>query len=271
VVFEARLAHLAVNDAVAVDGLPVPDVTNARDLGFREHTVAAAVPGWLPAGMRSWRTGSTRDADVQAWTDGRAWLKVRSTTAWTGGRLFGDVGDAVHRLDLANGVAYSSEDGNTIAIHATGVDLVVTGSVGPTELRRAAASLPVDGLPVPDSWDEAATASVGQLRAVLDVLVLPDDAGFAPPATRLDDGTATLVFAGPGDRGFVLTTRAGDALTPPLDADATGVVVRGLAGRWSPGRGELEWVAGGQLWSLRTSTIALAELVELANRLDHLR
>ncbi|HYD10801.1 MAG TPA: hypothetical protein VEA78_11930, partial [Acidimicrobiales bacterium] len=89
------------------------------------------------------------------------------------------------------------------------------------------------------------------------------DAGFA-------DATV-VVHGGPGDRGFTLASRAGATLSPPLDTDATGVVVRGVDGRWSPGRGELEWVEGGRLWTLRSTTLSLTELVALAADLVPLR
>ena len=268
VILDARLTNVVVNDARSVADLRPLALTGAQDDGFRDQTVDGPTPGWLPSGMEPWRSGRAGDISVQTWTDGRAWLKVRSTRSWRGTRVFGDIGSAVHTLHLANGTAYASENGSGIALHASGIDVIVTGSLAPTDLRRVAASLPVAGVEVPAGWDEAATTTVNELRRILDVLALPADAGFGAPAARLDGGTATLVFAGPGERGFVLATRPGRALTPPLDPDAVGVEVRGQAARWSPSRGELEWIEGGQLWSMRTATVGLAELVTLADRLE---
>ncbi|MCU1373518.1 MAG: hypothetical protein JWO68_804, partial [Actinomycetia bacterium] len=65
----------------------------------------------------------------------------------------------------------------------------------------------------------------------------------------------------------VLATRDGSTLSPPLDPDVVGVVVRGRTGRWSPRRGELEWVEGGRQWSLRSTTVGMAELVAVAHEL----
>src|SRR4029453_3278617 len=93
------------------------------------------------------RSGPT--VAVRTWTDGRAWVKVRATRDWPGGRLFGDLGQLGRPAGLGAGVAYWSEDGSRVAVHGEGVDLLVTGSVSGTDLARVAASLPVAGRPVP--------------------------------------------------------------------------------------------------------------------------
>lgn len=264
VVLDARLSNVAVNDAGAVDGIRAGE---APDAGFVEGPSDGPSPSWLPAGMQPWRSGHADDVAVDTWSDGRAWVKVRSTKSWRSNHLFGDLGRAVRPLRLGGGLAYAAEGGNAVALHGDGIDVVVTGSIGPAALRRIAASLGVTGLPVPDTWDEAATSTVDALAERLGLLVLPADAGFSPPAARVDGETATLVFVGPGERAFTLATRPGETLTPPLDPDAVGVVVRGHDARWSPVRGDLEWVESGQVWSLRTTTIGLAELVALADGL----
>ena len=265
VVLEAQLSDVVVNDARTVDGLVVPATTAGSS--YRDGTPAGPAPAWLPSGMAPWRAGTMDGVSIATWTDGRAWIKVRSTTGWDGSHLFGDVGRAVRPVRLGDGIGYAAEGGNAVAVHGDDVDVLVTGSVGPQVLRRVAASLGVTGRPVPPAWDEAATATVAEVAARVGVLVLPDDTGFAPPAARLDGDTATLVFTGTGERLLTLVTRPGAALTPPLDPDAVGVVVRGRSARWSPARGDLEWVDDGQVWSLRTTTIGLGELVGLADRL----
>lgn len=266
-VLEARFTNVIVNDARSVDGLAVPSAESRHDAGFRDGPSRGPTPAWLPDGMQPWRSGVHGDVAVATWTDGRAWVKVRSTTTWDRTHLFGDVGRAVRPVRLADGIAYAAEGGTAVAVHGEDVDVVVTGSVGPSALRRVAASLGVVGTALPDSWDEAATTTVDALAAQIDVLVLPDDIGFSAPAARVDGATATLVFVGPGERVLTLATRPGDALTPPVDPDAVGVLVRGHHARWSPAGGDLEWVEDRQVWSLRSATVALGELVDLADRL----
>jgi len=178
----------------------------------------------------------------------------------------------VREVPLGDGVGYVAEDGTAVAVHGAGMDLVVAGSIAPRDLRRVAASLGVVGLPVPRGWAEAATADLDDLaREVQGHLVLPAGAWPGPPAVRLDEHSAVIVYAGAGDRAVVLASRAGPRLSPPFDPDATGVVVRSRDGRWSPSRGELEWVEGGRLWTLRSHTVGLSELIALAAQLVPLR
>jgi hypothetical protein len=216
---------------------------------------------------------------VRTWSDGRAWLSVRSTEQWSGGRLFGDLGEVVRVVDLDGSVGYLSEDGATVGVHSDLVDVVITGSVDQERLIQVAASLGVDGLVVPEGWAEAATASADEAAAALGTLQLPEGLdGFGQPSFRIDGAVATptvrAAFAGPGERAFVLAQSAGDRLTPPLDtADVTavGVPVAGqvvVAGRYSPERGLLEWVDGGTVRSLGSSTIGLPELLAIADGLQ---
>jgi hypothetical protein len=102
---------------------------------------------------------------VRTWTDGRAWVKVRTTRNWPGGRLFGDLGALVRPVKLPGGTGYSSEDGARIGIHAQGMDVLVTGSLAAAALERVAGSLAVAGRPVPSSWAEAATATLDRALA----------------------------------------------------------------------------------------------------------
>lgn len=274
VVVEARLTRVAVNDARAVAGLVAPGGAGgagAADGGFRRGEPDVPRPSWLPPGMAPHASGTVGDIGVRTWTDGRAWVKLRATTSWRGTRLFGGLGTVVRAVPVGDGVGYVAEDGSAVALHGDGVDLVVTGSVDRADLRRIAGSLGVTGLPVPGGWAEHATADLDRLgRTVPGHLVVPPGAWPGPPAVRLDDRSAVLVYAGPGDRAVVLASRADPVLSPPFDPDATGVVVRGRDGRWSPSRGELEWVERGRLWTLRSTTVGLPELVALAARLEPL-
>ena len=283
VVLELTLARVSLDRPLEADAFPPPPAgARAEDAGFRDRGAgagglagfAAPAPGWLPAGFRAHRAGMAGEAPgptvaVRTWTDGRAWVKVRATRTWPGGRLFGDLGELVRPVGLGAGVAYRSEDGTRVAVHGQGLDLLVTGSVSEADLARVAASLPVAGRPVPAGWAEAATSTLPEATAADPGLRRPRDLrGFAPPAVRVDGRTVTLAYAGPGSRGFLLAQAPGDRLTPPLDSGPAGVRVRGADGRWSPGRGELEWVEQGRTISLRSSTLPLEELLAIAATLE---
>lgn len=281
-IVELRLHDIEVNpapsdpaDPSVVDGAPRDDEQSAGfDTGFTDGPVGLPAPEWLPAGMQHYRSGTIAtpkgpSVEVRTWTDGRAWVKVRATGGWTGERLFGGLGDAVHVLDLGDaGVGYADDGGDRIAIHTTHLDLVVTGSVPADVLQRIAAALPVVGEPVPATWPEAHTMAASQAGEALPGLLLPTATeGFGAPGISVREGIATSVYAGAGSRSFTLTQVPGGRLSPPVDPDTTGVEVRGTSARYAPGRGELEWVEDGSLLSLRSGTIGVGELLAIAESL----
>ena len=77
----------------------------------------------------------------------------------------------------------------------------------------------------------------------------------------------TEARSGPGDRAFTLTQWRSASLVPPTGGDEMGTEVRGTAGRYSPQRGELEWVESGLAVSLRSDTLGLTDLLDVARRL----
>lgn len=259
---------------------PAGDATQALDDGFRDRpaggdAVDVPTPSDLPAGFEPHRSGTAAApggpvVGVRSWTDGRAWLRVRATAAWDGPRLFGDLGPDVRIVDLGPaGRAYASADGRRVAIHGDGIDLAVGGSVDPATLRTVAASLGVTGRPVPEGWTDAASATLAEAAAAAPGLLVADDLpGFGAPAVTVAGGAVVQTYAGPGDRGFVLTRDAAPRLAPPSGPDATGVELRGTTGRYSQERGELEWVEGGASHSLRSPTLTLPELLAVAADLE---
>jgi hypothetical protein len=275
VLLEFELRGVVLNQSVGDSAFPAPPAAPVvRDLGFREGPVAGPSPARVPAGLQPHVSGvigasGAHPVTVRSWSDGRAWLTMRSTTAWMGGRLFGDLGDVVRQVRDPNGVLYLSEAGDAVALHGDGVDLVVSGTVGVVELLATARSTGVRGLPVPEGWAEA-PGSISDAAARLPGLLVPHSAGFAPPAVRVTDAV-TMFVAGPGARGFVLVQTPGDRLAPPFDADVVAVRVRGHAGRYTADRGQLEWVEGGRVIELRSTTLPLGELLAVARALQAAR
>jgi hypothetical protein len=172
-------------------------------------------------------------------------------------------------VDLgAAGTGYTSADGTRIALHGEDIDVVVTGTIGPSGLRRVASSLGLVGVAVPADWAEAPTSTLAEaIAAAPDLLVPTDLDGFEAPAVRVDGGEVALTYAGAGDRSFALVRGAATDLPPPLDPDVTAVEVRGQPGRWRAATGDLEWVEGGHVRSLRSATVALEELLAIADGL----
>lgn len=266
------LDDLVVDGALPADAFPPPPPNATRaDAGFDDAAEpdGAPVPADLPEGFTPGRDGRAGDVAVRTWSDGRAWLAVRATAGWAGTRLFGDVGTFVTPVDLgAGGVGYRSADGTRLAVHADGLDVVVVGSVGPDALRRVAASLGVVGVEVPAGWAEAATATLAEATAVAPDLLVPAGLdGFRGPAVRIDGEEVTLRYTGPGDRAFVVVRAPWEQVKPPLDPEVLAVPVRGLAGRWRPATGDVEWVEDGHARALRSATLPLAELLAIAEQL----
>lgn len=275
---EVRLHGLTLNDAVAAVEIPGAPAHGAlRRGGFvdAEPGALAPVPGWLPEGMETHRSGVTtvdedRRVGVRSWSDGRAWVRLRATRDWAGGRLFGDLPGVPRRVELTGGgVVYLAEGGRKLALHTAETDVVVEGTVPTEELLRIAASLDLTGSAVPTSWAEAATATLDEAAAELPGLLVPAGLeGFGRPGVRVEDDTVRLGYHGPGDRAFLLVQAPGTVVSPPVDDDVRGVGLRGTAARYTPARGELEWVEGGRTVSLRSRTLSLEELVAVAETLE---
>jgi len=258
-------------------GFPTPPrgVADA-DLGFVESTppdLEALTPGDLPVGMTMHRsgtvtTGSGTSSHVVSWSDGRSWLKLRWTRDWDLSRLFGDLGALVREAPAGPGVVYLNERGDRIGVHGEDLDVVLTGSLPTGALLDVAASLDVIGHQVPETWAESATATVDDARSMVDGFKLPTGLeGFEDPAIHVEPGVAIVAFAGPGNRGFLLTQDADGELAPPLEAKVRGVTVQGNEGRYTPERGLLEWVEGDLTVSLTSTTLSLEELIVIGESL----
>lgn len=254
-------------------GLPAAR-RRAADAGFVQGPMeAAAVPQWLPPGIVSQRRGRQGTTLISTWSDGRAWLRVAASPQWQGGRLFGDLGEVIRRVELpAAGTAYVSASGRGIGLHSSSLDVAVTGSFDEATLLRVADSLGLRGVAVPRSWRESSTATItAAAREMPGLLHANDIPGFAAPAVRIDSGVVTLAYAGAGAREFVVVQRTGDVLTPPFDAHVVGVRVRDHDGRYTPARGELEWVEQDRTVLIRSETLGLRELLAVADLLEPAR
>ena len=277
---------VSVDDATVGAGVaserlqPAPDGGVRRDAGFlgggdgdgSDGIRIEVDPASLPDGLEPSTTGvvgadTDRPVAIQTWAGGRGWVKVASTTGWDGTRLFGDLGSPVRRRALADGsIVYASLDGTRQAVHTDGIDVVVTGSVDEAALVRVVEGLDVAGEAVPGDWDEAATETLGSAADLLPGLLVPAaGSGFEDAAVRADGNVVTQGYAGAGGRGFVVVEAPGERLPPPLDMDVAGVVVRGVDGRYSAARGELEWVEADRVHRIASSTLTRAELVAVAD------
>ena len=265
-VLTLELAQVRTNDGVPADRFDVPQPSAADVDGRFRNGPAADVPtpGWLPEGLTPHRRGAQANSQIASWSDGRSWLRIAVTDNWQGDRLYGDLGDVVRPVTLDQvGRVYVGQA--AIGIHGDGFDLAITGSFDEATLLRVADGLDVAGLPAPRHWRDHASVSAATLSTQFPNLLRPGDLpGFAPPAARVEGDTVTMALAGPGARSFVVVQRPGRSLSPPLDAHVIGVLVRERIGRFTPSRGELEWVENRHTVLLRSATLGLPELLDIA-------
>ena len=276
-ILEVAWSNVSVNGPTAMGSPTKPADAQEANSGFEDLTgqpdgLLATIH--LPDGMTLHRSGVVNTGGgpavwVSSWTDGRAWLKISWTTEWTGSRLFGGLGTLVRVASIDAGIVYLDERGERVAIHSRGVDFVITGSLSTDTLVEIAASLDIRGEAVPEDWSEAATATIQEAAGELENLLVPVGLDhFAAPAIRVESDLVVLSYAGPGNRAFLLTEAVDRDLSPPLEADVRGVTVRGLDGRYSPRRGQLEWVEGNLTVSLTSSALSMDELVAIAETME---
>lgn len=281
----------------------LPELEGARDHGFRRVPLSrlaaegggpAVIPNDL-AGLRPYRAGTfasggrPSDEILLSFSRGLAWLKLRQTRSWDQPHLFGDVGHLAAPVILpGGGVAYyepaTATLGRRLSIHAPGIDLYLEANLPRPALLRIAGSIPVEGMEIPEGWREVrwrgGTLRLhvpldGAKREVPSLRVPSPDAlpaGYRLSTVHLveqDGRTGAAVYFrrlgaeldGVGIRYFQVE---GDRLAPPLDPDVQRVRVDEVIGRYSPGRGELEWVEDGVYRSVTAPTLDLSMLLEVA-------
>jgi Putative zinc-finger len=276
----------------------IPAVAGAEDQGARPVRLAQVEreTGFEPvapasvAGLDLYRVVLPREeagGAVVAYADGLAFLTLGETRTWMGDAPFGPVGVQAEEIELSGGgIAYyepaSAEHGRRLSIHAAGTDLFLESNLSRDELLEAAASLPVEGLPMPEAWRVR-----GSGGAVVERVTLAQARDAAPFAVALPASlpqgfglaSVELVDAGHGVGVTVyLRDRDGDAgigtirlhlepatsLPPASSANQSGVDIGGTPGRYTPDRSQLEWVDGGLYRSLDAPGLSLQGLLAVA-------
>jgi hypothetical protein len=259
------LANLVVGEGV-ID-LTLPDDVPSR--GFVDGEASVAEPQ-LPAGFETHRRGHRLLADgglveTASWSDGRSWVMVEATRDWDEPRLFGLSLPFVDPVDLGDGsVGYLSPAGDAVAIHAESEEILVTGSVSSGSLVEMAASLGVRGLEVPSTWLEASTVTVADLP---DGTLVPVVTGWSLLGRIEEEGT-TLLLTGGGARSVIVTQTPGTQLDPPTGPDFSEVDIRGISARHDLSSSTLEWVEEGVVVRMKSNTVGIEELGELAEAME---
>jgi len=268
-ILEMEVTALRLAPPVA-DGFAPPAGTVAGDAGFRPGPtgldLAPAVPDGFTLGRVGRIDGPTPTA-VWSWSDGRAWIRLQATDAWSGARLFGDLGPLVRPVRVGAVDAFVSPDGRQVGWHGDDLDLVVDGSVGTDTLLAVAAATGVPSVALPTAWPEVRSASPAVIRRSVPGALSLDVDGFEAPAGRVDGPTAVQFTAGAGDRRLLLAQTPGGRIAQPTEQVYESVRVRGVDARYAPGPNRLEWVESGLVVTLEGTGLDRAELLAMAEGL----
>jgi outer membrane lipoprotein-sorting protein len=280
----------------------VPSTRRPEDQGARGILLEQAEreAGFEPVapseldGLDLYRVVIPRTSDagetIVTYADGLSFLKVGETRSWSADAPFGAVDVRAEEVALeGGGFAYYEPAalglGRRLSIHAAGTDLYLETNLPRERLLAVAASLPVTGLPMPESWRLRETGgatvervSLDQARATAPFEIGPPERlppGFTLASVELvrvsGEVGVTLYFrdaevdAGAGTIRLHLET--GSELPPASSARQSAIQVRGGEGRWTPERSQLEWVEDGVYRSLDTLEapgLALEDLLAIA-------
>jgi outer membrane lipoprotein-sorting protein len=276
----------------------IPHAPSATDEGARTATIAdirsaVAFSPVAPSqvdGLPLYRAvlpENERDDAVLTYSSGLSWLKLGETRVSTGERFFGPVGVHAEQVQVDGvGTVYyepaSDRHGRRLAIHtADGRDLYLETNLSREQLLGAAASLGVRAAPLPAPWltntsrlgtTRRVTLDEAEAAAAFPLLVpatLPDGYTLASVETVTVESSASVNMYFQQEDAFDggplrLHEEAADALPPASAPRQYSVTVRGVDGRWTPDRNQLEWVEQGVYYSLDGSGLELGELLHVA-------
>jgi outer membrane lipoprotein-sorting protein len=269
----------------------VPLASFPRRVGYLPVTPSS--PGELKLSSAVVPPGDDPDAprSVLLYTDGIAYVRIGERPDWRGTTLFGPVDEAAQQVHLAGGgIAYYEPAGEglgrRLAIYASGTNIFLESNLPRSQLLALAASLPVRGEALPDAWrtltgsgisieQVAPEEALARSPVAVEVPTTPP-AGYVLASAKVEsdatveDGdviAVTFVFrqresdtaGGP----IVLHVQKGEVLPAASSADQTLVTFDGEGARWTPERGQLEWIAGSAYLSLQ-GDLGLTAMLELA-------
>ncbi|MGZ8636849.1 MAG: hypothetical protein ACXWX2_07735 [Actinomycetota bacterium] len=272
----------------------VPLASFPRRVGYLPVTPTS--PGELRLSSAVVPPGDDPDAprSVLLYTEGMAYVRIGERPDWTGTTLFGPVDEAAQQVNLAGGgVAYYEPAGEglgrRLAIHASGTNVFLESNLPRAQLLTLAASLPVKGEALPDAWRTVIGSGISveqvapeealarspiaiELPSTLPAGYVLASAQIASNATAGDGGVIAVSFVfrqretDTAGAPILLHVQRGGALPPASSARQTLVHLDGIQARWTPSRGQLEWIAGGAYLSLDGGP-GLPAMLDLASKI----
>jgi hypothetical protein len=190
---------------------------------------------------------------------------VEATDDWDESHLFGMSAPLVRQVELGNGsVGYLDPNGGKLAIRGLDTNVLVSGSVQEEVLIEAARSLGIRGLPTPDDWDQSSVVDIDHLPSGT---LIPDIEGWSILG-HVDGDQVSILMTGAGRRTVHITQTPGSRLDPPVGPDVSMVEIRGVTGRSNTAAASLEWVEGDWIIQMRSDTVSIGELQDIAEALS---
>lgn len=227
---------------------------------------------------------------VLTYSRGLQWLQVGESRTWTRNELLGPVGRRAQEVALPDGgVAYyepaTEDEGRRLSIHTNDVDVYLETNLSRADLLRVAASLPVEGIALPDAWrvQETPDGSIERVRleeaqaqAPFQLLMprtLPEGSALASvELLRRGDTVGVAVYFQDEEVAFGggeihLHMELAKALPAATASRQEAVEVRGVEARYTPDAGRLEWLEGDLYVSVEAPGLPLRELIAIVDSL----
>jgi hypothetical protein len=266
-----------------------PTSATARDGGFTGapfDRVAAEAPTFVD-GLRAYRAGTTEEGQqVLTYASGITYLKVTSEPERSSLPFYENTAEEIHLPD-GEGWAYyqpaSETSGRRLDIYGAAHHVQLDSNLARSTLLEVARSLNTVGRRAP--------RRIGTLKGLTVERVAParayGKAGFAREPSYLPTGyaataallsraengekTLSVYYRSPeaeyGGFGIRVAQSAPTELLPPGSVDFIDVRVGGEIARWSPDRGELEWIDHGVYRAVAAPSFDLSTVVRIAQSL----
>jgi len=281
VLLQVIAQDIALAPAISDDVFDAPATGLVRDGTFRPMGSAGSAPVDIPNGFRPYRSGRAGTRTIRTYTDGLTYLKV--ITGPTGAR---EIAPEAEELRTRAGFVYylpasasgprridmvGSRRHMTIETNLDRAALLEIASGSTFQGHRAPAV--VTSTPAARVERVAVTSTLERYAFAASPRYLP--AGYEAAAGLLSRSTGTVTvtvyyrhaeaeYEGAGIR---IVQASGVRHLLPSSEEFVDVRIDGMVGRWSPERGELEWVDDGVYRAVAVPSGDMTTALRIANGL----
>ena len=288
VLLSARATSFSQPQDFAPGTFRAPTAALQRSGGFVQDSEVAFGDVRSPeftAGLRPYRAGATSGGErILSYARGMTWLTTAFERSSQSPRGYPSTAEQV---DLeGSGVAYyepaSSDSRRRVDLYAPRTHASLESNLPRAVLLRVARSLDLVGRPLPAGIERSGLRVTRLDSSALRALAFAESPTHLPPGYRTT--SSFLVENRRGHRTLSVYYRRAQAeydglgirttqspsvrFLPPSFEDLQPVTVGGRSGRWSPERGEVEWMDQGVYRSVRAPSLGRGAAVQVARSLE---